>query len=116
MSPHWKRLTGRFYATARDRKPVREWLLELSREDRRIIGRDIQKIEFGWPIGMPYCRPLRDGLWEVRSNLSGGRIARVIFCIIGNEMVLLHGFMKKTQKTSAEDLRLARERKREIAE
>jgi phage-related protein len=116
MAQHWKKLVGRFYATASGRRPVREWLLELSRDDRRVIGRDIQKVEFGWPIGMPYCRPLRDGLWEVRSNLAGGRIARVIFCISGSEMVLLHGFIKKSQKTPAQDLSLALSRKREIGE
>ncbi len=94
-----KKITGRFYASGSGRRPVRDWLLELSRDDRRIIGRDIQKVEFGWPLGMPYCRPLGHGLWEVRSDLTGGRIARVIFCIVGGEMVLLHGFEKKTQKT-----------------
>ncbi len=93
---------------------MREWLLEISREDRRIIGKDIQKVEFGWPIGMPYCRPLGHGLWEVRSGLAGGRIARVIFCIVGGEMVLLHGFEKKTQKTPAHDIQLALKRKREL--
>ncbi len=109
-----KKLTGRFYTTASDHRPVREWLLGLTKDDRRIIGRDIQKVEFGWPIGMPYCRPLGHGLWEVRSNLAGGRITRVIFCIAGGEMILLHGFEKKTQKTPPQDIQLARKRKQEI--
>jgi phage-related protein len=109
-----KKIVGRFYATASGRRPVREWLLTLSKDDRRIIGRDIQKVEFGWPIGMPYCRPLGRGLWEVRSNLAGGRIARVIFCIFDGEMVMLHGFEKKTQKTPPRDIDLALARKREI--
>lgn len=78
-----KKITARFYLTPTGRKPVREWLLELSEDDRRVVGKDIQKVEFGWPIGMPYCRRLAHGLWEVRSNLSGGRIARVIFSIVG---------------------------------
>jgi len=73
-----KKIVGRFYALPSGRRPVREWLLGLPREDRRIIGRDIQQVEFGWPIGMPYCRPLGHGLWEVRSDLTGNRIARVI--------------------------------------
>jgi phage-related protein len=81
---------------------------------KKIIGRDIQKVEFGWPIGMPYCRPLGHGLWEVRSDLTGGRITRVIFCIVGGEMVLLHGFEKKTQKTPPQDIELALKRKRDI--
>jgi phage-related protein len=79
-----------------------------------MVGKDIQKVEFGWPIGMPYCRPLGQGLWEVRSDLAGGRTARVIFCIAGGEMVLLHGFEKKTQKTRPRDIGLALKRKREI--
>ena len=96
-----KKITGRFYANANGRRPVREWLLSLSKDDRRIIGRDVQKVEFGWPIGMPYCRSLGRGLSEVRSNLTGGRIARVIFCIVADEMILLHGFEKKSQKTQS---------------
>jgi len=109
-----KKITARFYALSSGRRPVREWILELPRDDRRIIGRDIQQVEFGWPIGMPYCRPLGHGLWEVRSDLTGNRIARVIFCIRGGEMILLHGFEKKTQKTPPQDIELARMRKREI--
>lgn len=111
-----KKITSRFYATATDRRPVREWLLALTKEDRRIIGRDIQKIEFRWPIGMPYCRSLKRGLWEARSDLTGGRTARVLFCINNGEMVLLHGFEKKTQKTPAHDIDLALKRKQEIEE
>jgi phage-related protein len=114
MIDRTKKIAGRFYATSAGRRPVREWLLALSKEDRRIIGRDIQKVEFGWPIAMPYCRPLGRGFFEVRSNLPGGRIARVIFCIEGSEMVLLHGFEKKSQKTPPHDIELALKRKREI--
>jgi phage-related protein len=109
-----KKLQARFYATGMGRKPVREWLLELPEDDRRLIGKDIQKVEFGWPIGMPYCRPIGDGLWEVRSGLTSGRIGRVIFAILAQEMVLLHGFVKKTQKTPAQDIGLAVKRKREL--
>jgi phage-related protein len=109
-----KKIAGRFYTTSAGRRPVREWLLEIAKEDRRIIGKDIQRVEFGWPIGMPYCRPLGYGLWEVRSDLSGQRIARVIFCILRGEMVLLHGFLKKTRSIPASDLALARKRKQEI--
>ncbi|MCX7298682.1 MAG: type II toxin-antitoxin system RelE/ParE family toxin [Hyphomicrobiales bacterium] len=109
-----KKITGRFFASANGRRPVREWLLGLSKNDRRLIGKDIQKVEFGWPIGMPYCRPLGHGLWEVRSDLTGGRIARVMFCIVRGEMLLLHGFEKKTQKTPQRDIDLALRRKQEI--
>jgi len=83
-------------------------------QDRRIVGRDIQKVEFGWPIGMPYCRQVAPGLWEVRSDLTGGRIARVIFCVLANEMVLLIGFVKKTQKTPRQSIDVAMRRKREL--
>lgn len=93
---------------------MREWLLELSADDRRLVGKDIQKVEFGWPIGMPYCRPLGHGLWEVRSDLTNGKIGRVIFCIVAGEMVLLHGFVKKAQKTPSQEIDLALKRKREL--
>jgi phage-related protein len=89
-------------------------LLDLARDDRRLIGKDIQKVEFGWPIGMPYCRPLGHGLWEVRSDLTDGTIARVIFCIVAGEMVLLHGFIKKTQKAPPRDIDVALKRRREL--
>lgn len=110
-----KKLQARFYATAGGRKPVRDWLLSLSPDDRRIAGKDVQKVEFGWPIGMPYCRPLGRGLWEVRSDLSDGRIGRMIFCLVEGEMILLHGFIKKAQKTPGPDIELALRRRKEIA-
>jgi phage-related protein len=114
MIDRTKKIIGRFYASASGRRPVREWLLSLSRDDRWIIGRDIQRVEFGWPLGMPYCRPLGNGLWEVRSDLTGGRIARVFFCLMRGEMILLHGFEKKTQKTPQQDITLALRRMKDI--
>jgi len=98
-----KKVQARFYETAVGTKPVRDWILSLAVEDRKRIGRDIQKVEFGWPIGMPYCRSLSQGLWEVRSNLSDGAIGRMIFFFRAGEMVLLHGFVKKTQKMPKQD-------------
>lgn len=103
-----------FYQNANGRHPVREWLKQLGAEDRRSIGADIATVEYGWPIGMPTCRALGQGLWEVRSTLPRNRIARVIFALVRNEMVLLHGFIKKTQKTPAQDLELSRKRLKEI--
>lgn len=79
------------------------------------IGEDIKDIEFGWPVGMPVCRALGDGLWEVRSDIAQGRISRVLFCIHEGRMVLLHAFIKKTRKTPQSDLDLALTRKKEIA-
>jgi phage-related protein len=109
-----KRLPAAFYQFSSGREPVRDWLKLLDEEDRKVIGEDIKDVEFSWPIGMPLCRPLGKGLWEVRSDLVGGRIARVIFCVANNQMVLLHGFIKKTQKTSPGDLELALKRKKEV--
>ena len=103
-----------FYKTEAGNEPVREWLKELSPDDRRIMGEDIKDVECSWPIGMPLCRALGKGLWEVRSDLTHGRIARVLFCIHGGCMVLLHGFIKKTQKTPAADIELATKRRKEI--
>jgi phage-related protein len=77
-------------------------------------GKDIQKVEFGWPIGRPHCAPLGHSLWEVRSDLDSNRVARVIFCMGHGHMILLHGFIKKTQKTPQQDIELALKRKREV--
>ena len=109
-----KRLPARFFETDKGNIPVREWLLSLSPEDRKLIGDDIRTGEFGWPVGMPLCRPLtgHKGLWEIRTNLSNGRIARVLFCAHDGAMILLHGFIKKSQKTPAQDLNLAGKRMR----
>ncbi len=94
--------------------PVRDWLLSLPENERKAIGDDIRTAEFGWPIGMPLCRPMKShkGLWEVRTNLAGGKIARVLFCDHEGEMILLHGFIKKTQKTPKADLDAAMKRMR----
>ena len=108
-----KRIRVRFYRTPGGNEPVRDWLLKLSRQDRLTIGTDIKTVEFGWPVGLPVCRSLGDGLWEVRSSLEN-RIARVLFCITGNIMWLLHGFIKKRQKTPPEDIDLARKRMRAV--
>lgn len=97
----------RFFQTDSRTEPVKDWLMDLSQEDRKIIGSDIMSVEVGWPIGMPTVRKLQRNLWEVRSKISDGRIARVIFTITGGCMVLLHGFVKKTQKTPPQDIDLA---------
>ncbi|MBV8488442.1 MAG: type II toxin-antitoxin system RelE/ParE family toxin [Planctomycetaceae bacterium] len=111
-----KVLPARFYRTAAGAEPVRKWLKALSREDKRIVGTDIAAVEFGWRVGMPTCRPLgsRRGLLEVRSSLTQNRIARVLLCIHQGKMVLLHGFIKKTQQTPENDLDLAVTRQKEV--
>jgi phage-related protein/predicted XRE-type DNA-binding protein len=108
IRPDLKKLAAAFYRTSAGTEPVRDWLKSLSPDERREIGQDIATVEYGWPVGMPLCRPLRQGLWEVRSDLPGNRTARVIFCVAQGQMVLLHGFIKKTQKIPDEDLVLAR--------
>jgi phage-related protein len=105
-----KRAPAIFFRTEAGGEPVRDWVKGLpSPEDRRRIGEDIKTVEFGWPVGMPVCRPLGNGIYEVRSNLTQNRIARVLFYMDKKgRMVLLHGFIKKTQKTATGDLDLAK--------
>jgi phage-related protein len=95
-----KRIPARFYRNATGREPVREWLWEQDPADRKIIGEDIKDVEFAWPLGLPLVRNLGSGLWEVRRS-------RVLFCIRGSNMILLHAFIKKTQKTPKQDIDLA---------
>ncbi len=111
-----KILSATFYRTATGAEPVRKWLKALTREDRRIVGTDIATVEFGWPVGMPPCRPVtsRRGLREMRSSLTQSRIARVLFFVYQGQMVLLHGFIKKTQQTPEEELDLAVKRRKEV--
>jgi len=109
-----KRVSARFYENRAGNEPVRDWLLGLAKGDRVDIGTDIQTTEYGWPIGMPTCRAMGDGLHEVRTDLSNKRISRVLFFIHANSMILLHGFIKKTKTTPKQDLDLAKTRKKEV--
>lgn len=113
MNPE-KRVPLVFFRTESGTEPVRDWLLELPKRDRRIVGEGLKELEFGWPIGMPLCRALGGGLFESRASLTSRRIARVIVCICDEELYALHGFIKKTQKTPEGDLKLARRRKRQL--
>jgi phage-related protein len=103
-----------FYRTSGGAEPVLEWLRSLPAEDRRAIGTDLATVQFSWPIGMPLCRPLGEGLWEVRSSLPSRRIARLLFFVHEGRIGVVHGFIKKTQKTPADDLALARRRMKEM--
>jgi len=105
-----------FYRTKAGVEPVRAWLRELPDDDRRKIGSDLHRVQMDWPVGMPLCRSLGGGLWELRSNLPSGRIARLIFFIEDREIYVVHGFVKKTQKTPAADLALAVRRQKETKE
>ena len=104
-----------FYQNRSAPGPALEWLRGLPREDRKALGIDLMRVQVGWPIGMPLVRSLGDGLWEVRSNLPSKRIARLMLCFHDGTLVVLHGFIKKTQRTPDDDLDLARRRKREVA-
>ncbi|MDU9048429.1 MAG: type II toxin-antitoxin system RelE/ParE family toxin [Candidatus Electrothrix sp. Rat3] len=103
------RLQVVFYKSDSGKEPVREWLKQLDKEDRKVIGEDIKTVQFGWPLGMPLVRKIEKGLWEVRVRLDG-RIARILFTSHDGLMVLLHGFIKKTQKTPTSELKVARQR------
>jgi phage-related protein len=104
----------RFYRTSSGIGPVLEWLRDLPKEDRRVLGIDLMRVQVGWPIGMPLARSLGDGLWEMRSTLPSRRTARLLLCFHEGVIVVLHGFIKKTQKTPPDDLELARKRKKEV--
>lgn len=109
-----KPVSAHFWQTETGNEPVREWLKELSKEDRRTIGDDLRRLQFGWPIGMPLCKPLGKNLSELRSSLSSNRIARVLLTCFDGELILLHGFIKKARKTPQGDLDLARKRLRDL--
>ena len=106
-------LNVRFYKTEGGTEPVRVWLKSLPAEYKRNIGEDIKTVQYGWPLGMPVVGKLVPGLWEVRTRLKDG-IARVIFTVVGDIMVLLHGFIKKSRKTPKEDLKTAKKRKKKL--
>ena len=95
-----------FYQSEIGNEPVREWLKGLPREDKRKIGEDIKTAQIGWPLGMPLIRKIDKDLWEVRTRLENG-IARVFFTVDGEYMILLHGFIKKSQKTPQNELKTA---------
>jgi phage-related protein len=99
-----------FFRTESGREPVREWLKDLPKDERKMIGEDIMTVQFRWPLGMPLVDHLGSGIWEIRSRLAN-RIARTLFFVHEGEIILLHGFIKKTQKTPNEDRALALRRK-----
>lgn len=108
-------LDVRFYRSQSGAEPVRDWLMKLDKPSRRVIGADIKTVQFGWPLGMPLVRKLGPGLWEVRSRVPQG-IARVLFTTRGRVLVLLHGFIKKSQRTPTTDLDVALQRVKEVAD
>jgi phage-related protein len=103
-----------FYRTEAGSEPVREWLKGLAETDRQAIGQDLLRARWRWPVGMPLCRPLGKGLWEVRTDLTTKRTARVLLCLYREHLIALHGFIKKTRTSPDEDLALARKRQKEL--
>ena len=106
-------LGGVFFRSKNGTEPVRAWLVALPKEIRLEIGSDIERVQWRWPVSKPLVGALGGGLYEVRVGVDGN-IYRVFFCIVGSDMVLLHGFMKKTQKTPEKELALARDRQKEL--
>jgi phage-related protein len=103
-----------FFRSGAGAEPVRDWLKGLDEAERRAIGTDLLRAQWRWPVGMPLCRPMGKGLWEVRTDLPSNRTARVLVCFYQGCLVALHGFIKKTRATSEGDLRLGRRRQKEL--
>ena len=103
-----------FYRSSSDREPVREWLKALDAPDRHAIGQDLMRAQWRWPVGMPLCRPMGQGLWEIRTELPSNRIARVLLCLDEGVLVALHAFIKKSQQTPDHELKVARKRMKEV--
>ena len=103
-----------FFRTLSGNEPVREWLKGLPEVERHAIGRDLLRSQWRWPVGMPLCRPLGNGMWEVRTDLPMKRTARVLLCAYGGCLVALHGFIKKARTMPNEDMSLARRRQQEL--
>jgi phage-related protein len=111
---HLKEIPVVFYRTPTGVEPVRDWLRGLPDDDRQTIGIDLATVQVGWPVGMPLCRSLGGGLWEVRSHLPSRRIARILFFVHDGRIGVVHGFIKKTPKTPPDEIELARKRMKEM--
>lgn len=103
-----------FYRSSSGKEPVRDWLKTLDAAERQTVGQDLMRAQWRWPVGMPLCRPMGQGLWEIRTELPSKRIARVLLCVDEGVLVALHAFFKKTQKTPDDELALARRRQKEL--
>ena len=103
-----------FYRSGSGKEPVREWLKGPDAADRQAVGQDLMRAQWRWPVGMPLCRAMGQGLWEIRTELPSNRIARVLLCLDEGVLVALHAFIKKTRKTPDDELALARKRQKEL--
>jgi phage-related protein len=109
-----KPLPLRFWNSSLGNQPTRDWFRALPEADRTVLGRDLRRVQFGWPIGMPLVKSLGGGLWELRTSLPSKREARVLFCMNEDTIAVLNGFIKKTQKTPLAEMRLAAKRMRDL--
>ena len=107
------KLKVKFFATEQGREPGKEWLKDLNKTERKTIGEDLKTVQFGWPLGMPLVRSLRNKIWELRSTIPKG-IARVLFIIENAQIILLHAFIKKTQKTPKNEIDIAIKRSKQL--
>ena len=112
--PKLRKIPLIFYRTLVGSEPVREWLKRLDEAERQAIGKDLLRAQWRWPVGMPLCRPMGNGLWEIRTDLPAKRTARVLLCLYREHLVALHGFIKKTRATPESDLATARKRQKEL--
>jgi phage-related protein len=101
-----------FFRTNTGTEPVRDWLKGLDEAERKAIGSDLQRAQWRWPIGMPLCRPLGDGLLEIRTDLPTKRTARIFLCLYQHHLLVLHGFIKKTRTTPDEEIAIAKQRQK----
>lgn len=108
------KLKVKFYKSANGNEPVRDWIKSLSEEDKTIIGKDIKTVQYFWPLGKPLVDHIEGDIWEIRSNITNKNIARVLFFVEKDRMILLNGFIKKTQKTPKQEKDLAKARYKEI--
>ena len=113
-APQQRKIPLVFYQVRPGSEPVREWLKEFPEAERHAIGRDLLRAQWRWPAGMPLCRAMGNGLWEIRTDLPTRRTARVLLCFHSEHLVALHGFIKKTRATPENDLALARKRQKEL--
>lgn len=111
--PHVNKIPVVFYQEPNGNEPVRKWLKNLDDEIRLIIGEDLKRVQYRWPLGMPLVRSLDDGLWEVRSTLPN-KIARLFFIMYDSKIVLLHGIIKKSEETPKQDKDLAKKRAQNV--
>jgi len=112
--PQPQKISLIFFRADSGSEPVREWLKELVETERHAIGQDLLRAQWRWPVGMPLCRPLGSGLWEIRTDLPTKRTGRVLLCLYREHLVVLHGFIKKTRTTPDDDLATARKRQKEL--